>query len=57
MDDFQKKQLDELRSSKVYMDASIWTILYDLMDGEGGQSKEELVTIIDMINEKIVSHA
>ena len=56
LDDFHQKQLNKLRSIEEYREAAIFTILYDLMlDSEHGRGadKEELISIIEMIDEEL----
>ena len=44
---FQEKQLKKLRSSDVYQGASIYTILYDLIEGNG---VEEVFTMLHNVS-------
>lgn len=50
LDSFQQAQLDKLRTSEVYREASMFTVLYDLMSSMSGDkqdAKDELIAIID----------
>ena len=49
--DFEKRQIAELRKSKAYREASILTIILDLMmdkDDGNGADKEELFAIVNV---------
>lgn len=46
MDDFQKQQLEALRSNNEYKEATIYTILYDLVEGNDAT---EVYTILHQV--------
>ena len=50
LNNYQQKLLDKLRSCEVYREASMYTVLYDLMSSMSGDkqdAKDELIGIID----------